>query len=471
MRDALLRAGLTLLLTAAMTILSPFASAQTVAYTYDDNGRLTTVDYGNGHVVSYVYDPANNTVRELTTAPENTLLVSVSPAASGTVSGNGIACPGDCSEAFGGTPSVSLTASPAGSWVLLGWSGDATGTGNPVSVTMTADRSAGCYFGASSGQTDMDGLDDVTEMGPNGNDPSYDGNHDGIPDYQQSNVASLPTYDGHAYASLVVQEPLRLSTVLAVSNPSPSDAPPGTSFPFGFFSFTIEGLEPGGCAVLDLFLPPAQLTSYFKYGPTADAETSHWYEFVHYHPALPGAEVWNEDGFSQARLFLCDAQTGDDVIIEDSQIIDVGGPSGILVAQIVVSPSSLDFGEIPASTTSELTVTVSSTGQDDLTIGNVAAANPLASPFSIVADACSGATLPNGASCDITVRYAPTDTGTFTDSFDIPSNDGANPTVAVPVSGSATQAPSIPTLDHIGLMILAILMACIGFDIIRRRLL
>jgi len=448
------------------------APAANITYSYDENGRLTMVDYGGGRTVSYVYDPANNTVQEIASSPDNTLRVAVSPSAAGTVTGNGIACPGDCSEAFPGTPTVSLTAAPAGGFLLLGWAGDVTGTANPVNLGMTTDRLVACYFGAASGNTDTDGLPDATEMGPNGNDPSYDGNHDGTPDYQQPNVASLPAAGGGAaYVTLAVPGPLTLSGVAAVGNPSPSDSPPGVSFPFGFFAFTVEGLDPGACTVVDLYFPPSNLLSYYKYGPTPDDASPHWYEFVHYHPDLPGAEIRSGDGFVQVRLFLCDGQTGDDITAQDSKIVDQGGPSGssIAVAGIAVEPTSLLFDEIPAGTSVEETVTVSSTGPDDLVIGSVASSDPLDGPFSIVSDNCSGATLPRGSSCQIVVRFSPQSAGTFADHFDIPSNDGANPSVQVAVSGMARESRPIPTLSGTGLMILAILLVALGADLIRRR--
>ena len=36
------------------------ANSETVAYTYDELGRVRTVTYGNGQVVTYVYDAAGN---------------------------------------------------------------------------------------------------------------------------------------------------------------------------------------------------------------------------------------------------------------------------------------------------------------------------------------------------------------------------------------------------------------------------
>ncbi|MBI1786865.1 MAG: RHS repeat protein [Acidobacteria bacterium] len=45
-----------------------FALAGTVNYTYDDAGRLTKVDYGDGKTITYTYDAAGNLLkREVTT--------------------------------------------------------------------------------------------------------------------------------------------------------------------------------------------------------------------------------------------------------------------------------------------------------------------------------------------------------------------------------------------------------------------
>ncbi len=41
---------------------------------------------------------------------------------------------------------VTVTATPAAGWVFTGWSGDATGAANPVSVTMSYDRSLSPTF-------------------------------------------------------------------------------------------------------------------------------------------------------------------------------------------------------------------------------------------------------------------------------------------------------------------------------------
>ena len=71
---------------------------------------------------------------------------------------------------------------------------------------------------------DFDGIGDSEEQGPDGNNPDYDGNSDGQPDFQQANVASFNTYDQQHYVTLAVPEPLLLENVQATGIPDP-DAP------------------------------------------------------------------------------------------------------------------------------------------------------------------------------------------------------------------------------------------------------
>lgn len=44
------------------------ALADTVRYTYDDAGRLTKVDYGNGQTITYTYDSAGNLLSRTVTS-------------------------------------------------------------------------------------------------------------------------------------------------------------------------------------------------------------------------------------------------------------------------------------------------------------------------------------------------------------------------------------------------------------------
>ena len=46
-------------------------AADTVRYTYDDAGRLTTVDYGSGKTIAYTYDKAGNLLSRVVTTPDS----------------------------------------------------------------------------------------------------------------------------------------------------------------------------------------------------------------------------------------------------------------------------------------------------------------------------------------------------------------------------------------------------------------
>jgi hypothetical protein len=100
----------------------------------------------------------------------------------------------------------------------------------------------------------------------------------------------------------------------------------------------------------------------------------------------------------------------------------------------------IPFGTINQAVSMEQTVTITNVGTGDLAIGAIASSNPLPAPFSIASDGCSGQTISSGGSCTLTVRFAPTEAGTFTDSFDVPSNDPDQPAVTVQVSGTAVSS-------------------------------
>lgn len=176
------------------------------------------------------------------------------------------------------------------------------------------------YYAKPSGpDTDVDGVSDYMEAGPSGDNPAYDGNDDGAPDAQQGNVVSLPTNDGQQYVTLAVPEGVLLLNVRAINNPSPADMPAGADFPFGFFSFEIAGLPPGGEATLTLYLPEAVAT-YYKYGPTPNNPNAHWYEFLYANGT--GAVI---DGH-RVELRFVDGQRGDDDLLANGIVIEPGSP-------------------------------------------------------------------------------------------------------------------------------------------------
>ena len=110
------------------------------------------------------------------------------------------------------------------------------------------------------------------------------------------------------------------------------------------------------------------------------------------------------------------------------------------------------FGVVSVNFTLDQTVTVTNNGTANLVIGAIASANPLAAPFSIPTDNCSGQTIAPSGSCTLTVRFAPTAAVTSNDSFDIPSNDPDENPVTVSISGTGvvSTVPDITVTDNAG---------------------
>lgn len=323
--------------------------AETVNYTYDLNGRLLTAEYGGGKKITYTYDKAGNLLTETvvtSSLPSYNLQANIYPSAGGTVSGNGLNCSSECSVAIGQNQSVSLTATALSGYRFLGWGGSGSGNVNPISFLMDGAKHIKAYFGANSGTTVASkGLTDAEQLGPNGNNPAYDGNGDGTADYLQGGVASFHSTAG-SYVTLAVPAGLTLANVHAVGNPSAGDAPKNTTFPYGFFDFTIQGLSSGGCTTLTLYLPKnASINNYYKYGPTPDNHSPHWYSFLY--NGSTGAQIVQETAQTRIVLYFCDGQRGDDLLTADGAVIDQGGPSETLqTGNAVTAPTLSEWGMI-----------------------------------------------------------------------------------------------------------------------------
>ena len=173
---------------------------------------------------------------------------------------------------------------------------------------------------------DLDGVSDQEEQGPDGTDVWYNGNGDYYADWTQANVTSLHTADGSQYVTLSCPAGEFLQGVTAIANPSSGNTPSGATFPFGFFNFTITGLEAGGTTSLTINLPAGEtVNSYWKYGPTPDNNVPHWYNFMYDNVTGTGAVI----NGSEIVLNFVDGQRGDDDLTPDAKIIEPGAP-GIL---------------------------------------------------------------------------------------------------------------------------------------------
>jgi hypothetical protein len=107
---------------------------------------------------------------------------------------------------------------------------------------------------------------------------------------------------------------------LAVIPPDDMPEVPDSLNPvYGFFSFEITGISSGESVNIPLAFPenvPAG-TEYWKYGPTTDDNTHHWYQ-------IP---VSDDDGDRIIVITLTDGGIGDDDLTENGVIVDDGGPS------------------------------------------------------------------------------------------------------------------------------------------------
>jgi uncharacterized repeat protein (TIGR02543 family) len=96
---------------------------------------------GVGAVPSYTFSnvTANHTITAAfkTTMTICTLTTTANPSAGGSVTGGG---------SYNAGAVATVTAAPAAGYTFAGWSGDVTGTINPVTVTLTANRSVAANF-------------------------------------------------------------------------------------------------------------------------------------------------------------------------------------------------------------------------------------------------------------------------------------------------------------------------------------
>ncbi len=142
---------------------------------------------------------------------------------------------------------------------------------------------------------------------------------------------------------------------------------------------------------------------------------------------------------------------------ENSLVISVSGEGGsVPVPDIsIIDPvyphddHDVSFGNITTGRVSDQQMMITNRGNADLLIGDISQSNVLSNPFSIVNDNCSARTITSTSSCTFTVRFNPGVRGSYTDTFDIPSNDPDTNTVIITVSGMGFSSdlnnpPSIP---------------------------
>lgn len=107
---------------------------------------------------------------------------------------------------------------------------------------------------------------------------------------------------------------------------SPADAPPANlQFPLGLFDFAVHNGAPGSTVSIKLTFPNnlPRNAQYWKYGPTSDNATPHWYHFT-------GAQFNASD--NSVTLTIEDGRNGDDDLDVNAFISDPGGVAVVSAA-------------------------------------------------------------------------------------------------------------------------------------------
>lgn len=110
---------------------------------------------------------------------------------------------------------------------------------------------------------------------------------------------------------------------------------------------------------------------------------------------------------------------------------------------VVVTPSAVAFGNVGVGQQADVVVTVQNPTTSPIQIGQVGSGDGLSAPYSFAADTCSLQSIDPSRSCDVTVRFQPTQADTFIESFNIPSSDPGNPNIAVQVVGRGIQIAGV----------------------------
>jgi uncharacterized repeat protein (TIGR02543 family) len=115
--------------------------------------------------------------------------------------------------------SATLTASPDPGYLFTGWTGDGSGTDNPLALVMDGNQTAGAVFSQDQRDLDADGLSNYQELAVHGTDPNdADSDGDGFNDGEEVAEGSDPNDAG---SDPVTNENRRIPISLSAINLGP----------------------------------------------------------------------------------------------------------------------------------------------------------------------------------------------------------------------------------------------------------
>ena len=169
---------------------------------------------------------------------------------------------------------------------------------------------------------DNDGISDEEEAsGPNNGDSNEDGTQDSL----QANVSSLKIDGTQDY--VILESPVDTDISECTNSETPIDAPEAAVFDYGLFEFALGGITAGGSTTVILTFPEdaPDFDTYYKFGPTSDNATPHWYEFKYDAATETGAKIDNTN--NTITLYFKDGARGDDDLKANETVVDIGGPA------------------------------------------------------------------------------------------------------------------------------------------------
>jgi len=151
-----------------------------------------------------------------------------------------------------------------------------------------------------------------------------DGTGDGVQDSLEANVAFLMTSDGADYMTGEFPAGTAFSKCKAIGESELSAAAPAeATFQHKFIEFTLNDVKTTSITGT-IYLPDGMAANtYYKFGPTPDNKSNHWYEFIF--DGKTGAEI----NGNTIILHFVDGKWGDDDLIRNGVIQDLGGAADV----------------------------------------------------------------------------------------------------------------------------------------------